>query len=165
MTEKLVIDAHAWIEYLTATNTGAKIKTLLEKENTETFTCAVTLAEVISKIAREQLDTEYAYAIVTSNSEIVDADDQLSKQTGILHAQIRKTKKDFGLADAYVLATARLLNARILAGDPHFKNIKEAIMMTNNPNATKPASISSGYETKSSKTPKTYPHHKPLPKK
>jgi predicted nucleic acid-binding protein len=138
MTDKYVIDAHAWIEYLTATNTGTKIKTLLEKDNAETFTCAVTLAEIISKIAREQLDTEYAYAIVTSNSEIVDADEQLSKQAGILHAQIRKTKKDFGLADAYTLATARLLNAKILTGDPHFKDIKEAILITNNPNTTKP---------------------------
>ena len=138
MTDKYVIDTHAWIEYLTATNTGTKIKTLLEKNNTETFTCAVTLAEVISKIAREQLDTEFAYAIVTSNSEIVDADEQLSKQAGILHAQIRKTKKDFGLADAYTLATARLLNAKILTGDPHFKDIKEAILITNNPNTTKP---------------------------
>lgn len=138
MTEKYVIDAHAWIEYLRATNTGAKIKNLLEKENAETFTCSVTLAEIISKIAREQLDTEYAYAIVTSNSEIVDADEQLSKQAGILNANIRKTKKDFGLADAYVLATARMLNAKLLTGDPHFKGIKEAILMTSQPHDTKP---------------------------
>lgn len=130
MTSKYVMDAHAWIEYLAATNAGTQAKTILEQKDTETFTCSVTLAEVISKIAREQLDTEYAYAIVTSNSEIIDADDQLSKQAGIIHAHMRKTVKDFGLADAYVLATARLLNAKIITGDPHFKNIKEATLIT-----------------------------------
>ncbi|MGQ9530274.1 MAG: hypothetical protein ACUVQW_01180 [Candidatus Bathycorpusculaceae bacterium] len=31
---------------------------------------------------------------------IIDADDELSKETGVIHAGIRKTTKDFGLADA-----------------------------------------------------------------
>jgi predicted nucleic acid-binding protein len=42
---------------------------------------------------------------------------------------MRKTLKDFGLADAYVLATARRLNAIILTGDLQFKNIKDAVMI------------------------------------
>ena len=46
-----------------------------------------------------------------------------------LHTEMRKTEKDFGLADAYVLATARKLKAKILTGDPHFKNVKDAILM------------------------------------
>jgi predicted nucleic acid-binding protein len=42
---------------------------------------------------------------------------------------MRKNSKDFGLADAYVLATARKLKAKILTGDEHFKPVKEAIMI------------------------------------
>ena len=42
---------------------------------------------------------------------------------------MRKTLKDFGLADAYVLAAARRLNAKVLTGDLHFKNIKDAVMI------------------------------------
>jgi len=42
---------------------------------------------------------------------------------------MRKTLKDFGLADSYVLATARKLDARILTGDMHFKDVKEATMI------------------------------------
>jgi predicted nucleic acid-binding protein len=37
--------------------------------------------------------------------------------------------KDFGLADAYVLATARKLKSKILTGDPHFKGMKEAVLI------------------------------------
>jgi predicted nucleic acid-binding protein len=37
--------------------------------------------------------------------------------------------KDFGLADAYVLATAKKLNAKVLAGDMHFKGVKEAFLI------------------------------------
>ncbi|MGB9914157.1 MAG: PIN domain-containing protein [Candidatus Bathyarchaeales archaeon] len=129
MTEKYIIDAYAWIEYLIGSEAGAKIKQLIEEENNELYTSAVTLAEVISKIAREKQNVEAAYDIITSNSNIIDVNDQLSKETGILHAKMQKTKKDFGLADAYVLATATKIGAKIITGDPHFKNIKEAIII------------------------------------
>ncbi len=129
MTEKYVIDAYAWIEYLIGREAGTKVKQVIEEENNEIYTSAVTLAEVISKIARQKQNVETAYDILTSNSNIIDINDQLSKETGILHAKMRKTKKDFGLADAYVLATAIKTNAKIITGDPHFKGIKEAIIL------------------------------------
>lgn len=59
----------------------------------------------------------------------IDVDEELSKQTGMIHAEMRKTKKDFGLANAYVLATARKLGTRVLTGDPHFEGIKEATLI------------------------------------
>jgi predicted nucleic acid-binding protein len=42
---------------------------------------------------------------------------------------MRKTQKDIGLADAYILATARKLKSKILTGDPHFQDVKEAIII------------------------------------
>jgi predicted nucleic acid-binding protein len=130
MTDKYVIDAHAWIEYLMATDAGAKIRTILEQNTIQAYTCAVTIAEVTSKTRRTNRNVEEVYNTMLSNSEVINADDQLSKQAGIIHAEMRKSMKDFPLADAYVLATARLLNAKIITGDPHFKNIKEATLIT-----------------------------------
>ena len=40
-----------------------------------------------------------------------------------------KTIKDFGFADAFVLATARKLNSKILTGDMHFKSVKNAVLI------------------------------------
>jgi predicted nucleic acid-binding protein len=42
---------------------------------------------------------------------------------------MRKTLKDFGLADAYVLATARKLDAKVLTSDLHFKNVKGVVLI------------------------------------
>jgi predicted nucleic acid-binding protein len=123
---KHVIDAYAWIEYLDGTDAGRKVRAILE--NSEgVYTCAVTLAEVVSKVARKGKDAKVAYDVLLSNSQIVCVDEEFSLQAGLLHCEIRKTSKDFGLADAYVLATARRLKAKILTGDTHFKSIKEAI--------------------------------------
>jgi hypothetical protein len=40
-----------------------------------------------------------------------------------------KTEKDFGLAGTYVLATTRKLKSKVLTGDRHFRNVKEAVML------------------------------------
>lgn len=124
-----VVDAWAWIEYLIGSERGAKLKEVLEEENNEVYTCAITLAEVTSKISREGRDVEAAYTLLLSDSQVVNADEELSKQAGLLHAEMRQTERDFGLADAYVLATARRLKSKVLTGDTHFKNVKEAILI------------------------------------
>jgi predicted nucleic acid-binding protein len=128
MSEQVVADAYAWIEYLDGTRRGERLRDLLERD-TEVYTCAVTLAEVISKALRTGRDHQTAYAVIHGNSTIVDADEQLSNQAGILHAETRRTVHDFGLADAYVLATARALGAKILTGDPHFIGIEDATII------------------------------------
>jgi predicted nucleic acid-binding protein len=125
---KYVVDAYAWIEYLDGTEAGRKVAEILEN-NDDIFTCAVTLGEVVSKVARLGKDAKIAYDVLLSNSQVVVVDEELSFQAGLLHCEMRKTSRDFGLADAYVLATARRLKANILTGDPHFKPLKEAIMV------------------------------------
>ena len=129
MNERYVIDAYAWVEYLIGSKAGEKVKLVLENENNEIFTCAVTVAEVVSKTAREGRNFEIAYDILLSNSQVVNIDEEVSKEAGMLHSEMRKTKRDFGLADAYVLAIARRIKSKVLTGDLHFKGVKEAILI------------------------------------
>ena len=126
---RFTIDAWAWIEYLIGSEYGSKVNEVLEDDSSEVYTCAVTLAEVVSKVAREGRDAEVAYSLLLSNSQIVDADEELSKYAGLFHAEMRQKEKDFGLADAYVLATARKLKSKVLTGDAHFKNVKDAVLI------------------------------------
>lgn len=127
--DKYVVDAYAWIEYLIGSEAGEKVRAVLEGEGGEVYTCAVTVAEVISKTAREGRNFEAAFDIIVSNSDVVDVDEDISREAGVLHAEMRKTERDFGLADAYVLVTARKIKSKVLTGDPHFKGIKEAILI------------------------------------
>lgn len=126
---KCVIDAYAWIEYLRGSKAGEKVRAVFEEENSEIYTCAVTVAEVISKVAREGQNVEIIYDVLLNNSQVVNVDEEVSKEAGLLHAQMRKIKKDFGLADVYVLATARKLKSKVLTGDFHFEGVKEAILI------------------------------------
>jgi len=129
MNERYIIDAYAWIEYLIGSKAGEKVKSVLEEENSEIYTCAVTVAEAVNKTAREGRDFETAYDILLSNSQVVNVDEEVSKEAGLLHSEMRKTKKDFGLADAYVLAIARRINSKVLTRDFHFRGVKEAVLI------------------------------------
>ncbi len=126
---KYIVDAWAWIEYFKGTQQGAKLNDIIEDPSTELYTCAITVAEIISKAARENRDVEAAYDILLSNSQIIKLDEQISKQAGLLHFKMRQTIKDFGIADAFILAAANKLKAKIITGDPHFKDTKNAIMI------------------------------------
>ena len=129
MNERYVIDAYAWIEYLIGSRAGEKVKSVLEEEGNEIFTCAVTVAEVVNKTARERRNFEAAYDILISNSQVVNADEEVSREAGVLHSKMRKTKRNFGLADAYVLAVARRMKSKVLTTNVHFEGVREAILI------------------------------------
>ena len=102
---------------------------ILEPEDNEIFSSIITIAEVVSVTKRENRDAEQKYIDMINASKIYGINSGFAKEAGILHAEIRKKIKDFGLADAFVLLTARKLGAKIVTGDPHFKGFKEAILI------------------------------------
>jgi len=122
-----VVDAYAWIEYLDGTARGAKVRDLLEDARNTATTSTVTLAEVLSKFIRNRRDPALASKAIEDNTALEPVDTGLAKLAGELHAEQRKKIRDFGLADAFVLATARKKSAKVLTGDPHFESIPEAV--------------------------------------
>jgi len=125
---KYVIDAYAWIEYLEGSRAGEKVRKILQ-DNNEIFSLNLTISEVVSRIKRKGSDTEIAYQVIISNSQVAEISHEVAKEAGLLHAETRKTIKDFGIADSLILALARELNAKIITGDEHFRNFKEAILI------------------------------------
>lgn len=126
---KFIVDSYAWIEYFIESERGSKVKNIIESPDNQVFTSIITIAEVSSISKRENRDWELAYKTIISLSKIYFLDLELSKEAGILHAEIRKTIKDFGMADTFVLLTARRIGAKIITGDKHFKGFKEAILI------------------------------------
>lgn len=125
---KYIIDSYAWIEYLNGTSLGEKVRKVLTEDN-EIFSLNLTVAEVVSRTKRANSDIETAYQAINFNSKVAEITPELAKKAGLFHAEIRKQIKDFGLVDSLILILARELNAKIITGDPHFKNFKEAVFL------------------------------------
>lgn len=124
-----VIDSYAWIEYFKESEKGIKFGRIIDSMENEIFSSIITIAEVCGIFKRENRDAELAFQSIINLSNIFNINPELAKEAGILHAEIKKKIKDFGLADAFVLLTARKLGAKIVTGDPHFKGFKEAILI------------------------------------
>lgn len=124
---KYVVDSFAWIAYLDGSS--ARARDAIENGESRLITPLIVFSEVVSKVKRKGMDHNPALQAMLANSVIIEADVNLATAAAILHAETRQRIKDFSLPDAYVLATARRLKARILTGDIHFKGFKEAVMI------------------------------------
>jgi predicted nucleic acid-binding protein len=125
---KYIIDAFAWIEYLEGSSKGEKVSEILNS-NHEILVLPITIAEVVSKIQRKNSKPEIAYQSIISKSKIIEMTPRVAKQSGLLHAKMRKKYKQFGIVDSCLIETAKEIKAKILTGDHHFEEFTEAVIL------------------------------------
>ncbi len=134
---RIVVDTYAWIEYFRGTNIGLKVKKYLAEAD-YVYTPTIVLAEIARKYIREgaSIDlVEERLGIIEELSAIVGINAKIALEAGKAYiellelAKAKQLKKTLGLGDAIVLATARVLGARILTGDRHFKYLEETIWL------------------------------------
>src|SRR5208283_1802228 len=133
---KTVVDSYAWIEHFLGSEKGGKTDEILQNSD-EIYTPDVVLAEIARKYAREGVEDniiqsrlqqiEDASNIVALNAEIA----LLAAKCYLeMQANAKKLKLTLPrLFDAIILATGRSLNAKILTGDQHFKNLPETLWL------------------------------------
>jgi predicted nucleic acid-binding protein len=56
-------------------------------------------------------------------------DEKISVDAAKIHAENKVKTPDFGLADAFIIASARSRKMMVLTGDPHFKNFEDAVIL------------------------------------
>ena len=120
-----IIDAYAWIEYLEGSKKGEKVNEILNSKN-EIFVLPITISEVVSKVKRRNGNYELAYGALIKRAKIINQTPKIAKESGLIHAEMRKEFDQFGIVDAILISTARSINAKVLTGDHHFKDFKEA---------------------------------------
>ena len=127
--KKYVIDAYAWVEYFNGSNMGDKVKEIVENTNNKIYTNVITLAELSSFFTRKGYDFKSAKKIVQALSVIYLVDSDFAIDVGELHANLKKKRKHIGLADIFVLQTARVKNSKVVTGDEDFRGLKEVLML------------------------------------
>jgi len=128
MKYESVIDSYAWIEYFRGTKAGEKAKELIEKDSAATS--VITLAELREKYLTEHWNSfDIDINFVTTKTSLILLDREISVLAGRINYENKKKIKNWGMADSIILATARKLSAKVLTSDPHFKNIKDAVMI------------------------------------
>lgn len=133
---KIVVDAYAWIELFIGSERGKRAKEILEQAD-EVYTPDTVMAEVARKYCREGAEertTQARLEVIAGASDIVLIDIKLALEAAKCYTRLAREAKRRRLAtpslfDAIPLAAARLLKAKILTGDEHFRNLPETIWM------------------------------------
>ncbi len=128
MNYEFVIDSYAWIEYFRGSHSGLKARRYIEGGSAATS--AITLAELQEKYLREKWDFfQEDLNFITTRSLLVPIDRSIALLAGEINYLQKKTKKDWGMADSIVLATAKNASAKVITGDPHFKGMSDVVLI------------------------------------
>lgn len=123
----IVFDTYAWVEYFKGSQKGKIVEKYLIEE--EIATPSIALIELSCKSAKEKWDFEEYLKFIKAKSLIVGISEEVIVKCGKIYVEEKKKKPEFGIADAIILTTALKLNSKVLTGDKHFSDLKEAIML------------------------------------
>jgi len=128
MSYRFVIDSYAWIEYFRGTNAGGRAKDYIESK--EAATSGISVAELKEKYLREgwhYFDADLLF--ITSVTIMIPVDKAIAILAGEINFERKKRVRNWGMSDSIVLATARKASAKVVTGDPHFKDTRESIFI------------------------------------
>jgi predicted nucleic acid-binding protein len=131
---KTVIDTYAWIEIFIGSKSGEKAKEILQKAE-ETYTPDIVLAEIARKYLREGMKEQTILERLTTieeTSNIIPIDKSIAIESAKCYAELMEKAKKIklklpSLFDAIILATSRTLDAKLITGDEHFKDVHETL--------------------------------------
>ena len=124
----MMLDSFAWMEYFMGTQKGEKVQKLID-DDMQLYTSPIVIAEIYSKSLRTDGKAEVRKDFIMKRCAVVAFDVKIAVEAAKIHAQNRVKTHDFGLADSIILASARSRKIKVLTGDPHFKNFKDAVML------------------------------------
>jgi predicted nucleic acid-binding protein len=119
----VVLDSFAWIEYFNGTSAGEKVQHFLETGLA--VTPVIVVAELSEKHKRLGREFGPKYDFVKARTSIMPLEEELARAAGEVNFERKQRVKGWGMADSIVLVTARRSGARIVTGDPHFKDLVE----------------------------------------
>lgn len=111
-----MVDSWAWVEYFKGTSSGKKAASYIEGEE-KVIVSAINVAEVRLFLLRHKpAEAEKHISFLLNTSFPITISTEIA-----LHAAKIKHEKKLGLADAIVMVTAMMHNAKIITGDDDFK--------------------------------------------
>jgi predicted nucleic acid-binding protein len=127
---KYVIDSYAWIEYFMGTQTGEKVRPIIEGLE-EKITPTICVAEVYAKTLRvESYElAEKQRSFIKEKSALAPLDESCAIESDKINNKLKKEINGWGLTDSIVYATAQLKKAEVVTGDEHFRKLKNVIFI------------------------------------
>ena len=128
---KHIIDSYAWLEYFMGSEAGRKVREIIDNETDEKLTPSICLAETYAKILKteDKEKAELRRTFIKSRSALIPLDEDLAVEAAKTDVAMKRKVQNWGLADSIVLSTARDRKGKVVTGDPHFRELDDALMI------------------------------------
>ena len=118
-----MLDSFAWIEYLSGSEKGGKVKKHIDGAE-PLYTPSICLTEVKTRYLRDERDPNESLNFIIERSFVVPLDQKIA----LLAADL-KQRHGLHTVDAIVYASGQLRNMPVVTGDQHFKNLPNVEMI------------------------------------
>ena len=126
MNYEYIIDSYAWVEYFKGSEQGKIAKDFIEGKRSATS--VITIAELSEKYEREEKNFDEDFSFIISQTKIIKLGTEIALLAGKINNENKKKIKNWGMADAIILATANILGAKVVTGDEHFRNLNSIML-------------------------------------
>jgi predicted nucleic acid-binding protein len=117
----IVLDTWAWVHYWQG---DMRVHPFIEGTG-QLITSVITVAELERHNTHNPAKMEEMLLEIQQRSRIVPIDINIARLAG----NVRSRMKEGGIADALIIATAMINQAKVLTGDPHFKTFLDVILI------------------------------------
>jgi predicted nucleic acid-binding protein len=126
MSYDFIIDSYAWVEYFKGSKQGELAKEYIEQKTSATS--SITIAELSEKYEREGKIFNEDFEFIISQTKIISVTSEIALLAGKINHENKKKIKNWGMADAIILASARINNGKVVTGDEHFRNLNSVML-------------------------------------
>ena len=110
------------------TKKGETVRKLVDN-SVQLYTSPIVIAEIYSKSMRTDGNVKERTDFIIDRCALIPIDDVIAVEAAKIHAENREKFKDFGLADAFIMASARSKGLGVMTGDMHFEEFEDAVML------------------------------------
>jgi len=133
---RVLVDSYAWVELFLGSGKGGRVRELIESAD-EALTPDTVLAELARKYLREKVPERLIrekLSAVQGASHVLPITPELAMSASKAYLELVKTARKRrlrtpSLFDGLVLGAARLHEAKVVTGDPHFQSLPETIWL------------------------------------
>lgn len=122
-----LLDTSVWVEFFKASEKGAKVKQVLEKE--EVCTSAITLAEITKWCVENKGNVDFILNQVKNNSIIIAIEEEILVEAGRVYGKMRTMSPKISLIDVIIYVSARKHDLMLWTTDKDFKNLPEVELL------------------------------------
>ena len=121
----ILIDSFAWLEMFQGSKKGEKVLRILKENAGQIYTSVLNLYEIRYRVGeiRDIKTADEFIKTIENYTKVLE----VTRDIAMKASEVKMGRKEMGVVDCVVLASARINGLKVLTDDPHFEGLEEVV--------------------------------------